>query len=83
MGLLEGGVAAGLVFLGRDVVELDVRAQVVEPIDLFHRRVVDIASAGNGPVWNGVARRAASVRHSLSMLRSPPTQGFSANAIDV
>jgi hypothetical protein len=96
---LEVSVVGGLVFVGRDVVELAVQAPVVEPIDPLHGRVFDVVDGAQGPVREGLPRPTHSVLNKLIVVSAnalseasptlpmdaamPSRTRVSANAMDV
>jgi hypothetical protein len=99
LGPLGLSVVGALVFLGWDVVQGAVQSAVVEPVDAFHRGVLDVVDDAQWAVWNGLPRRMASVLNkpivvSANALSSasptlpmdaaiPSCTSVSVNAIDV
>ena len=54
-------VIGGLVFVGRNVVELAVQSAAVVPVDPFHRRVFHVVDGPQRAGQNGLPRPTASV----------------------
>lgn len=78
-GRLEVSVVGGLVFVGRNVVELAVQAPVVEPIDPLHRRVFDVV---DGAQRAGQKRAAATDAFGLEQADCRLGQGIVVGVTD-